>query len=278
MAADMSTKQKKPKRKLSKSTRILFLAAILLLGAGGIGTAWAASPAIQGQTYNAWFYMNHLQVYLLENGKPVVESHTLDGSSKVAGKLMQYLVPKEGETSAKIEPGLKYREELAAQNGSEIPIFLRMTVRKYWLDKNGEKASGLSPNRIRLTYGKEAYNNAAWKLNEAESTTESATYYYNTTLSAGATTEPLFDQLVIDSNVAKIEGYTTRTEGNKTIYTYIYRYNGYSCAIEADVQAVQTHNANDAIRSQWGVTNVAATFTSNKVDGVEAGSGILTVG
>ena len=280
MAAEKSAKQKKPKVKHSKSTLILLLAAVLLLGAGGFGTAWAASPAIRGEYYNAWFYMNHLQVHLMENGKDVCGgSNTIDGSSKTTGKLMQYLVPAEGAAAGKIEPGRKYKEELAAQNGQDIPIFLQMTVRKYWIDtKTGEKANDLSPNRIKLSYGKDPYNTSAWKINEIESTTESATYYYNTTLAGGATTEPLFDQLVIDSKVANIEGYTTRTEGNKIIYKYIYRYDGYACAIEADVQAVQTHNANDAIVSQWGVTNVAATFTSNKVNGVEAGAGVLTVG
>ena len=280
MAAEKSAKQKRPKVKHSKSSFILLLAAILLLGAGGFGTAWAASPAIHSDDYDAFFYLNHLQVHLMENGADVCGgTNTIDGSSKTTGKLMQYLVSSEGTAAGKIEPGRKYKEELAAKNGQDIPIFLRMTVRKYWIDTaTGEKANDLSPNRIKLTYGKESYNTNAWMINESESTPERATYYYKTTLAAGATTEPLFDQLVIDSKVANIEGYTTRTEGNKIIYTYIYRYDGYACTIEADVQAVQTHNANDAIVSQWGVTNVAASFTSNKVDGVEAGAGTLSVG
>ena len=45
------------------------------------------------------------------------------------------------------------------------------------------------------------------------------------------------------------------------VITYTYKYDGYIVCIEADVQAVQTHNADGeadyaAIRSIWGVENV----------------------
>ena len=37
------------------------------------------------------------------------------------------------------------------------------------------------------------------------------------------------------------------------------RYDGYSFQVEAEVDAVQTHNAQDAIKSAWGVdVDVAA--------------------
>ena len=268
------------KKKISKSTLALFLGALVLLSAGGIGTAWAASPAIQGQYYNAWFYLNHLQVHLLENGHDVCGGHNdLDGNSKISGKLVQYLGYKDDSAMGKVEPGRKYKEEIAARNGSDIPVFLRLTMRKYWVDtKTGKKVTDLSPNRILLTYGSQEYNKGAWQINPAETTTESATYYYSTTLAAGDDTAPLFDRLAIDNKVAEIESYTTRTEGSKTVYTYKYRYDGYAFIIEADVQAIQTHNVNDAIHSQWGVGNVSASFTPVEVNGKEAGTGTLSVG
>ena len=49
---------------------------------------------------------------------------------------------------------------------------------------------------------------------------------------------------------------TSERKGNKTIYTYVYKYDGYSIAIEADCQSLQIHNVNDAIKSVWGVDNV----------------------
>ena len=46
-------------------------------------------------------------------------------------------------------------------------------------------------------------------------------------------------------------------DGNKTITT-VYEYDGYRFNLEAEVDAVQTHNARDAIKSAWGVeVNVA---------------------
>ena len=44
----------------------------------------------------------------------------------------------------------------------------------------------------------------------------------------------------------------TESEKGKSI-TYTYKYNGYTFHIDAEVDAVQTHNAKDAIKSAWGV-------------------------
>ena len=35
--------------------------------------------------------------------------------------------------------------------------------------------------------------------------------------------------------------------------TYSYKYDGYTFHVDAEVDAVQTHNAKDAIKSAWGV-------------------------
>ena len=49
-------------------------------------------------------------------------------------------------------------------------------------------------------------------------------------------------------------------DGNK--YAYEYKYDGYRFVVEAEVQAIQTHNAVDAIKSAWGVD---ATITEGKL-------------
>ena len=36
------------------------------------------------------------------------------------------------------------------------------------------------------------------------------------------------------------------------------KYDGKYICLEADVQSIQTHNPNKAIRGEWGVTNVSA--------------------
>ena len=122
------------KKSLSGRTIVLLTADVLLLF-GGIGGAVAA-PSIQSQDYTAWFYLNHLQVHLLENGQDVCGGeNTLDGASKVTGDLATNLGYKDGKLG-NVEPGKVYEERIQAENGQDIPQFVRLTVRKYWVEVN----------------------------------------------------------------------------------------------------------------------------------------------
>ena len=284
-------------RNFSKRTFALLVAAALLL-AGGTVTAARAAFIAQSDLYNAEFYVNHLQVHLLENGKDVCGGkNTIDGSTKVTGTLATSLgYSKDGdtETLGTVDPGRPYAEKIQAKNGKDVEQYVRLTVRKYWLKEqkdedgntvmeNGEpkivKATDLSPSLIKLTYGSKDYNSEYWVL--GESSTESATYYYKTKLAGNKISEPLFDTLTIDKAVipdmnmptnaellsdAYEDDYVTVTtdesKGAK-IYTYSYKYDGYTFYIEADVQALQTHNAEDAIHSAWGVYNIKVDSDGN---------------
>ena len=65
-------------------------------------------------------------------------------------------------------------------------------------------------------------------------------------------TDLLFDQIKIDASVAAREKDPVVTkEDGRTIFTYVYKYDGCAFYIEADVQAIQGHNAQQAIESQW---------------------------
>ena len=279
---------------MSKRSFALLIAAAVFLGAGTFAAAKTIFD-IQSDYYRAHFYLNHLQVHLIENGKDVCgrAGHTndLDSGTKVTGELATSLgyEHKDGndEVLGSVEPGKLYQEEIAAQNGSDIDEFVRLTVRKYWLepvkDKDGkvtgyEKSSTLRPDRIRLYYnGTEGYNSGAWALNTKEQTTESSTYYYRTDLDPGKTSDLLFDKVSIDKELIDLGEVNETTEAlsdgktTKTIYKYEYQYDGCIFYIEADVQAIQTHNIDDAIKSQWGVGNVTAVYND------ETGSGSLTV-
>ena len=253
--------------------------AVLLISAGAIGVFAVTSSGLpfESRDYTAHFYMNHLQVHLLENGIDVCGGeNTLDGDSKITGDFLTAL-GSEGEKLGTADPGRHYTEEITAKNGQDIPIYLRITVRKYWVFSDegaaGDKAPKLSPDLIHLTYGDKDYNTAKWVKNEKESTRETSVYYYRTELAAGATADQLFDSLMIDPSILDKyeEEVTTKPDpdnpgGTVTIKTYVYRYDGAAFVIKADVQAVQTHNATDAIKSQWGVDNVSA---SNGVLSVE---------
>ena len=43
------------------------------------------------------------------------------------------------------------------------------------------------------------------------------------------------------------------TEDGKTTHTYTYDYDGYTFRVKVSAEAVQTHNAADAVKSAWGV-------------------------
>ena len=211
-----------------------------------------------------------------------------DKNAKYKGNLVEYL----GYTNDKpyseaaaytlgtpgtVEPGRTYREEIGAKNGNNVDEYVRLTVKKYWV-KDGKKDTRLSPDLIKLTYtngkstglenSKDSFNSGAWQINKSECTKESQTYYLTKVLPGKETSALLFDSLTIDGSVIDADHMTTsesKTEtetqdGKKTVvtYTYEYDYDGYTFYIEADVQALQTHNVNDAIGSLWGVGNVTA--------------------
>lgn len=259
-------------RKIGKKTLIPLVIALALVLGGAIGAFGLTSSGLpfESRDYKADFYLNHLQVHLLENGRDVCEGHnTLDGTAKVSGDLVQYLgYSRQGNADGKevlgsVQPGMLYKEEIAAKNGQDIPIYVRMTVRKYWMitDEEGnpvEKATDLSPDKIKLTRGSKAYNTADWFLNESESTDEQKVYYYRSQVAASDVTAPLFDSLKIDNAVMEKEELppVVDDETGVTTIKYKYTYSGYAFFIKADVQAIQTHNANDAIHSQWGVYDI----------------------
>ena len=268
-------------RKISKKTLIPLVIALALVLGGAIGAFGLTSSGLpfESQDYKADFYLNHLQVHLLENGRDVCEGHnTLDGTAKVSGDLVQYLgYSRQGnadgeEVLGSVQPGMLYKEEIAAKNGQDIPIYVRMTVRKYWMKEEAKssdastddgskklvKATDLSPDKIELTSGSEAYNTEDWFLNESESTDEQKVYYYRSQVGANKETAPLFNSLKIDNDVMKKEQLPEEKneETGVTTIKYKYTYSGYAFFIKADVQAIQTHNANDAIHSQWGVYDI----------------------
>lgn len=225
--------------KLSKRTVALIAAVVLLLGTGGFMGVKAA-PNIVGQNYDATIRLDEISVQLLENGKPAAES----------GKLLAGLA---GEA----KPGWTYEENISAANNGTAPEFVRIVVRKYWT-KDG-KDMELDPGLIELkTTGK-------WAENKAEATDEMSVYYCKKQLKPGDVSQ-LVESVRINDVVLDDKTVRSEKDGNATIYTYTYKYDGYAFNIEAEAQGVQTHNANDAIQSIWGVSNVSASGTTLSVE------------
>lgn len=257
----------KNKGKLSKRTLGLLAATlVLVLATGGMGARAALS--IFSQDYNAQFELDHLDVALIENGEIAGEK---DPQDLEKGQLLYHGHKDDGLQDGRLEPGRVYKEEIGARNLSDTQEYVRMSIRAYWTytDENGNrvKDNELDPGLIELYYVDDAgkrsdYNDSAWKLNAAETTTERKVYYLTDVLEGKKDSALLFNKFRVSDEI--ISNVTIETETIKegdttqTIYTYIYDYDGYRACIEADVQSIQTHNSADAVTSLWGVENVTA--------------------
>lgn len=231
---------KKVKSIFMKPTILLGIAAVLLLGSG-VGSARAALTYYSDQ-YSASMDMSTIGVSLKENGK-VVSSKTYDDQGDTTtngeGKLLQNLL-KEDE---KFVLGKTYDEKLAVENSGNIDTFVRVVLTKSWQDKEGKNVD-LSPALIEL-----GFNQDGWVINEAQSTDERVVLYYTKVVESKKTTPDFMKTIRISNQLSTMY---TKVEDEKTI-KYQYTYNGYTFTLDAEVDAVQTHNAKDAIKSAWGI-------------------------
>ncbi len=259
-------------------TGLLFLLAVVLLFAGSVGGTQAALQ-IFSDDYISAFDLKHIGITLYENGTPV--SFRNYGDAAASGFTEEQdgdLVLKNLEDDPSFQIGRKYPFVITCRNTGTIDHYLRVTIHKYWV-KVGEKEKlglkgwfhGLSsdtvkqldndrhnPATIHLGYGgSEGYNSSAWVKDSNSTTDEREIYYYIGILPVDAETAPLFDTLWIDSSVAKKADVNVETVGDKTVTTYTYAYNGYGFVVQAETDAVQTHNAPAAIRSAWGLQSDA---------------------
>lgn len=223
---------KKWKKLLSRKgvSVIAFVLAAGLLLFSGIGGARAALT-YYSETYSGRMELQNIGVSLQENGK------------EVSGSLLTGMLA-EGES---VKPGMKYDEVLTVANTGSINQFVRVSIYKYWLDENGNKVQSVSPDLIDLNL-----TGDGWLVDESSSTAERTVLYYSHVLPAGATSAPFADSLTIDPLVATKVTKTTSTSGGYTTITTTYDYDGLQFCLEASVDAVQEHNAGDAILSAWG--------------------------
>lgn len=229
---------KKNKKSFPLKPALLLSASALLLLGSTIGSTRAALT-YYSENYSAQIEMSDIDVTLLENGKAV------EGDG-----LLKDMLGKD----SKLTPGKKYEEKISVQNNGNIDTFVRVVLTKSWQDKAGQKDTALSPDFIELNI-----TGNGWEQANVESSPERIVLYYTQALAPGETAPELSDTIRIDNVIA--EKVTKKVDGN-TI-RYVYDYNGYSFSLDAEVHAVQTHNAKEAIKSAWGVdVNVSSDETS----------------
>ena len=239
------------KHRLKKSVGIFAMLAVAvgLLIFSSVGGARAALT-YYSQTYNSQFEMFDIGITLLENGEPVHQRNfdKTDRSFHVAGdqKLLTHITT--------FEFGKLYEEKLTVQNTGTIDEYVRLTIRKYWVNADGvTKRTDLDPALIKLNF----INKGQW-ITDTQYTDEAherTVLYYNKPIAKGETTVAATDWITVDSAIkAIVEKVDVQksADGAKTVITTTYTYNGLQFVIEAEADGVQTHNAEDAILSAWG--------------------------
>ncbi len=225
-------KQKQP-RNSRRTIFAAFLLAVVLLIVGTVGSA-LAKPLQELPNE----YVLDLKVDPTVK-LTIVES--VDGTEVSTGNgLLQAL---ESAPDKVLKPGLRYDEELAVRNDG-IPAYVRVIVHKFWSDEDGTKRPDLDSSLIKLTLG-----GSDWKTIEESASGERTILYYNGVMAPGAVAS-FADGLVIDGRIIKLVTQTEEPDG--TINT-VYIYDGKYITIQVEADGVQTHNAQDAIRSAWGV-------------------------
>lgn len=211
-------------------TVLLFVLAASLLAVGGIGTARAV-PAVQSSEFFERAELRHIGVSLLENG------------SAVSGELLGSLVPKGQE----FHMGQAYKEALSVKNIGSIDEFVRVSIYRYWEDKDGAKLTTLDPAMIDLHLP----TGSGWVIDEAASSTERIVLYYTSVLPTGETSAPFSDTLTINGRLPyKVE----QSTDDSGVITTTYVYDDVTFRVDVQADAVQTHNAEAAVKSAWGRT------------------------
>lgn len=245
---------------LKKSTIVLIAAAGVLLLGSAVGSA-SAALTYYSENYTAQVEISHIGVTLTETsaqGTKDISSRDYTGSgdlwSETQGELLEDML---AESDDKLVLGRKYTEQLAVKNSGNIDEYVRVRVFKGWTDKDGNKEMTLAPSLIILNMTQNG-----WLVDESASTEERTVLYWPRILAVGETTAPLADSLTIDSSIASKVTETTKTENGVTTTATTFAYDGVQFYLEAEVDAVQTHNAADAIKSAWGVdVNVSSDGT-----------------
>lgn len=229
---------KKKNRIFSARTLILLSASALLLVGSTVGST-RATLNYTSKEYRAKLNVSEIGVSLNENGTVVA---TDDGTK---GALLGHL------ESEKIVPGNPYTEELSVTNSGVIDSYVRVILTKSWT-KDGKdiKDRNLSPDLIQLEFAR----GSGWFVDKDASTKERTVLYYSKPLGKGDTTNPLSENLVIDSSIgAEVESSKQTDANGNVIVKHTYKYDGYQFNLEAEVDAVQKNNAVAAIKSAWGV-------------------------
>ena len=237
-------------KKLFKNPLTLFALAIVLIAGSSVGAASAAFVyTTEAQQVN--FSTAQISVAL--------EEANSDNNYNQVEKLSFENMQSDNDNGG-IKIGKKYDEKVRVTNNSNQTTgyaeYVRVIVTKSWKNKEGVKDTTLSPELIKLDIAD------GWYLDTTASTSEQSVYYLTSPLANGASKD-FISAITLDNEIVTKGAVTTSETDDKgyTTITTTYEYNGQTFNVDLEVDAVQTHNAVDAIRGAWGVT-----ATTDKAD------------
>ena len=238
---------KRKKKNLFASPVLYLSAAAVLLLCSTVGSTRAALT-YYSDNYEMNVEVSSIGVSLLENGSVVSNRNYTErgwASNYVGedGEPRGTLLEGRFQGEEKLVPGKRYEETLSVQNSGQIDSYVRVILYRSWIDAAGSRDTELNPKFIELAGLGDA--GSGWIVDESASTEERTVLYYQKPLAQGEETAPLCTGLRIDPSVLR----QVETESGQTTYLY----NGYRFSLEAEVDAVQTHSAADAVKSAWGV-------------------------
>ncbi len=226
---------------------LLLCASVGLLLLSTVGSARAALT-YYSENYAMEVTVSSIGVTLEENGEPVSYRNYIedDWSDSGSGQLLQHMLE---ETEGKLVPGRHYREALSVTNSGAIDSYVRVVLFRSWRDADRRKDTELSPELI----GIHLTQDSGWILDEEASTPERLVLYYTKVLPVGGSTPALCDSLSVSPEIFSAVTETVTETGEGKRIAMAYQYDGYWMSLEAEADAVQTHNAAEAIKSAWGV-------------------------
>lgn len=225
-------------RKISIRTLALLTAALILLASGGVFTTRAALN-IFGDNYDASLALGNIGVQMLENGSEVGDD----------GALFQNVGDTDKQGNRFFAPGKKYNDTISVQNTGNEPEYVRVIVRKYWT-KGNDKQTALSPELIELSTDPDAWVKVSGT--DDGLSVETTIYYYKKQLASGDEVT-LTDAVRINESVLTQGRRVDLPTSSANVINYVYEFDGLRFNVDAEVQAVQTHDAVNAIKSVWGV-------------------------
>ena len=240
---------------------VLFVLAALLLVGGGVGMAQSA-PRIESQDWRGEVVLTDIHTAITEYSKSVTENNQVtgeethfivrEGDDDLLNESKSHFLADNGDDAIKI--GKTYPYQLAVRNvaltgedKNPIDQYVRVTVQKYWTNENdqGVKHCDLDPSLINIEFDE----SNGWKIDSAASPPERTVLYYEGTSQDGGILTPGADSTPFTKSIT-ISGKTVTAMSDG-----VYDYEGLKFRIKATVDAVQTHNAEDAMTSAWGRTN-----------------------